>query len=398
MRILGACSLGGAGHLGPMVPVLAAAQRRGDDVVVIGPPSMGEMISRAGFTFLPGGEPEESVIAPIRELLPVVSREEATVLGNRELFGRLATTAMFPAMERTISTLRPDLVVRDPMEYASAVVAGRLAIPTAQIAISLADGEAASIAAASPALEEHRPGLTAELMASPYLTRFPASLDPPLFDNTFRYRDDEPVHPDDARSPTDWWDGASGRRLYVTFGTVLGRMTIAGEVLRTAIEAIRRVSAGDVSVLFTIGTTVDPAEIGTAPHNVRVEPWVPQLEALQGVDLVVCHGGSGTVFGALAAGRPLVCFPVFADQFENARRIEAAGAGLAVEPHPGGSASGRVTGDDDADRLAAAINTVLAGASYRRSAETVGAEMSAVGSAGSALDLAAEQAQLRRED
>lgn len=161
-----------------MVPVLAAAQRRGDDVVVIGPPSMGEMISRAGFTFLPGGEPEESVIAPIRELLPVVSREEATVLGNRELFGRLATTAMFPAMERTISTLRPDLVVRDPMEYASAVVAGRLAIPTAQIAISLADGEAASIAAASPALEEHRPGLTAELMASPYLTRFPASLDP----------------------------------------------------------------------------------------------------------------------------------------------------------------------------------------------------------------------------
>ena len=98
---------------------------------------------------------------------------EASVLGNRELFGRLATTAMLPHMERTFADWSPDVVLRDPCEYASAVVAGRLGIPTAQIAISVAEGEAASIGVAAPALEEHRAGLVEELWASPYLTRFP---------------------------------------------------------------------------------------------------------------------------------------------------------------------------------------------------------------------------------
>jgi UDP:flavonoid glycosyltransferase YjiC (YdhE family) len=37
-------------------------------------------------------------------------------------------------------------------------------------------------------------------------------------------------------------------------------------------------------------------------------------------DLVVCHGGSGTAFGALAAGVLIVVVPLFADQFENGRR------------------------------------------------------------------------------
>ncbi len=37
MRILAACSLGGSGHWQPLVPLLRAAQRRGDEVLVAGP-------------------------------------------------------------------------------------------------------------------------------------------------------------------------------------------------------------------------------------------------------------------------------------------------------------------------------------------------------------------------
>ena len=36
MRMLAACSLGGVGHLNPLLPFLAAAERLGDDVVVAG--------------------------------------------------------------------------------------------------------------------------------------------------------------------------------------------------------------------------------------------------------------------------------------------------------------------------------------------------------------------------
>src|SRR4051794_13434027 len=123
MRVLAACSLGGAGHLRPLVPLLDAARDRGDEVLVIGPPALTGLVEATGHPFVAGDEPPEAVVAPIREQLPVAPAGEASVLGNRELFGRLATTAMRPAMERLFARWRPDLVVRDPCEYASAVVA-----------------------------------------------------------------------------------------------------------------------------------------------------------------------------------------------------------------------------------------------------------------------------------
>jgi UDP:flavonoid glycosyltransferase YjiC (YdhE family) len=168
MRALAACSLGGAGHLHPLLPFLAAARRRGDEALVVGPPALREMVELAGYPFQPGGEPPEADVAPIRERLPVAPPREASLLGNRDLFGRLATTAMLPRMEQICTEWLPDIVLRDPCEYASAVVAGRLGIPAAQVAISLAEAEAGSIDAAAPALEEHREGLVAELRASPY--------------------------------------------------------------------------------------------------------------------------------------------------------------------------------------------------------------------------------------
>ena len=71
MRILAACSLGGAGHLQPLLPFLAAARRQGHEARVICPPSRREVVERAGCEFAAGAEPDESDVAPIREQLPV---------------------------------------------------------------------------------------------------------------------------------------------------------------------------------------------------------------------------------------------------------------------------------------------------------------------------------------
>ena len=65
-------------------------------------------------------------------------------------------------------------------------------------------------------------------------------------------------------------------------------------------------------------------------ENVHVEQWVPQADVLAHAALVVCHGGSGTTLGALAAGRPLVVVPLFADQPFNAARAGIVGAGVAA--------------------------------------------------------------------
>ena len=215
MRVLAACSLGGAGHLGPLLPFLDAARRRGHETVVVGPPALADMVERAGYGFRAGAEPSEAEVAAIRERLPVESPEKASVLGNRELFGRLATTAMLEGMEHACVQWAPDLVLRDPCEYASAIWAGRLGIRHAQVAISLAQAEAGSIAVAAPALEAHRCGLVDELLASPYLTRFPATLDPSSFAVTMRFR----VPSTNRSTPLpDWWDGSMAPLVYLTFG------------------------------------------------------------------------------------------------------------------------------------------------------------------------------------
>ncbi|MBV8303014.1 MAG: glycosyltransferase family 1 protein [Acidimicrobiia bacterium] len=356
MRVLGACSLGGAGHLNPIVPLLEAAARAGHEVLVIAPPAMAEMVREAGFVYEAGGEPAESEVAPIRERLPVVAAAEALVLGNRELFGRLAATAMLPAMERVCAEWMPHLVLRDPCEYASAVVAHGRGIRTAQVGISLAEGEHASIFAAAPALEEHRTGLVEELLASPYVTRFPESLDPSPFRVSVRYHEQPPP----PKPLPDWWDGDDAPLIYLTFGTVLGHMTIAAQVYGTAIAAVAEL---DVRVLLTVGRKFDASELGTLPAKVHVEWWIDQSDAFAEADVVVCHGGSGTSFGALAAGVPVVVAPVFADQFENGRRIVLAGVGATT------------AGTDDGPGIAKAINTVLDDHSFRRAAQAVAAEM-----------------------
>jgi UDP:flavonoid glycosyltransferase YjiC (YdhE family) len=370
MRILAACSLGGAGHLQPLLPFLAAARRRGDETLVVGPPALKEMVARAGYPFEPGGEPPEAEVAPIRERLSVAPPREASILGNRELFARLAATAMLPRMEQICAEWMPDIVLRDPCEYASAIIASRDRIPTAQAAISLAEVEAGSLDVAAPALEEHRRGLVEELRAAPYLTRFPASVDPSPFPTTVRYR--EPRETFDRPLP-DWWDGSDAPLLYMTFGTVLDYMTIAPDVYRTALQAAEGLAA---RVLFTVGRHFDRSGLGPIPRNVHVEAWVEQQRVLDEAEVVVCHGGSGTVFGALGSGVPVVVVPVFADQFENGRRVVASGAGLVVETEQASGEGPRtIINEQDVPRIREAVEQVRGMSSYRQQARQIAAEM-----------------------
>jgi UDP:flavonoid glycosyltransferase YjiC (YdhE family) len=372
VRLLAACSLGGAGHLNPLVPFLHHAAAAGHEVLVVAVPDMAGMVGRTGHPFAAGGAPTEEEIAPIREQLPVLPEAEAAVLGNRDLFGRLATRAMLPEMARIFENWRPDAVLRDPCEYASAVVATRHGVPHRQVAISLAAVEWGSLEVAAPVLEELDEGLPGRIRASPYLSRFPASVDPSPFPATVRYRDPGPAA--GTESPTDLWPPGEGPRVYLTFGTVLGYMTYARSVYETALEAL---SSLPVRVLLTVGRRFDIASLGRLPDNVRLQPWVDQADVLGDADLVVCHGGSGTVLGALAAGVPIVVVPVFADQFGNARWVAASGAADVVAAAQDEIQDPRriIGGPDDQRRIRAAVEQVLGDPAYRTAAGTVAAEI-----------------------
>ncbi len=370
MRVLAACSLGGAGHLQPLLPLLDGARGQGHETLVIAPPALAGMVTETGHGFAPGGAPPEAAVAPIREQLPVVPAHEASVLGNRELFGRLATNAMLSAMDEVAADWGPDLVLRDPCEYASAVTAGERGLAAVQVGIGLADVEWASIDVARPALEAHRPGLTAELQALPYATRFPASLDPSPFRDTLRFREPVPT----ARSLPDWWNGSTASLVYVSFGGVLGHMSIARAVYRIALRAVARI---DARVLVTVGRRFDVSRLGRVPDNVHVESWVDQADVFSEAEVAVCHGGSGTTMGALRAGVPVVMVPLFADQFANARKVAQAGAGLVIGADREDNSPRPPLSETDVLPIAEAIEAVRSHTSYREQAQGVAAEMAA---------------------
>ncbi|MFC1419022.1 glycosyltransferase [Streptacidiphilus cavernicola] len=369
MRILFA-STEGSGHFNPLTPFIDACARRGDEILVVVPPKLEATVAARGYPARIGAEPPAAEVAAIWERFPTVSRDEAAVLVGRDLFGRLCTAAMLPAVEEACREWKPDLVLHEPCEYASAVAAGRLGIPQAQVAISAAEIEGSVIGMVAPVLAPYGDQIVERLRLAPYLTRFPASLDPSPFAETRRFR--EAVEPRRAPLP-DWWGGSDAPLVYVTFGTVAGGLPGGAAAVRAALEAVAGLP---VRVLATVGRGVDVSTIGAVPANTRIEAWVPQGDVLGTAAAVVCHGGSGTTFGTLAAGVPLVVVPFFADQPANARLVDAAGAGLVVTPSGGPEDTMGRIGPDDPPRIRAAVESVLADPAYRTAAERLATEMS----------------------
>ena len=161
-------------------------------------------------------------------------------------------------------------------------------------------------------------------------------------------------------APATWAPPGDGRPLvYITFGTIVGTSPALRGVYRTALDAIASLP---VRALLTTGRGMEEGTLGAIPANVHVEEWVPQRDVLARAAAVVCHGGSGTVRGSLAAGFPMVVVPQGADQPHNARRIAAVGAGLAL---PGA----------DAASLSAAVARVLADADFARAARRIADEI-----------------------
>lgn len=119
-----------------------------------------------------------------------------------------------------------------------------------------------------------------------------------------------------------------------------------------------------VRAIVTTGPSIDPATVRRG-ENTQVVSYVPHADLLAKVSLVITHAGLGTVMAALGAGVPLLCVPMGRDQFFNAERTEALGAGRMLPPDAGVSmiaaAAAEILGDgaftDAAKRMATTIGS-----------------------------------------
>jgi UDP:flavonoid glycosyltransferase YjiC (YdhE family) len=225
----------------------------------------------------------------------------------------------------------PDAVVYEQYEFGAAIAAHALGIPAICHSLSprMSDDVVRSFSAGhlERLWDEH--GVQGSdvdpFTGDRFLDIFPEALQQPAFlDHPARMRL-RPVPFAEPGATLPDWVGARGRPLvYLTLGTVVA----TDEVLAPAVAGLGRL---DADVLLALGSA-DGAGLGPLPANVHVEPFVDQAALMPLVDLVVHHGGSGTVLAALAQGVPQLLLPKGADQFLNADLVASAGLAPVLEP------------------------------------------------------------------
>jgi UDP:flavonoid glycosyltransferase YjiC (YdhE family) len=72
----------------------------------------------------------------------------------------------------------------------------------------------------------------------------------------------------------------------------------------------------------------EPSPPVAVPANAVLVPWLSYSQTMPLCDLVVAHGGHGTLMRALACGCPVVLSPAGGDMAENAARVDWAGLGV----------------------------------------------------------------------
>jgi MGT family glycosyltransferase len=168
----------------------------------------------------------------------------------------------------------------------------------------------------------------------------------------------------DVEFPWDWLRD-DGRAILVTLGTVSrDRDHRFFEVMMEAVAQMPKVQAVMVA---------PPVLAETAPENVLVRDYVPQLALLDRVRGVVCHAGHNTVCEALLRGLPLAVAPIRDDQPVIARQVIDAGAGLFVRHGKVTPATARATIERLLDDAELAANARRLGQELRAAPGVAGA-------------------------
>jgi UDP:flavonoid glycosyltransferase YjiC (YdhE family) len=391
MRVL-FTTTGFPGHLLPVVPVARACVRAGHEVCVLAPRSRQPIVERTGLASCAAADAPAEQVA---EVVASAARLPAAAGHARMIADGFARTATRAALADTLhltGAWRPDVIVRESQEFAGLLASERHDIPHLRVALGLAAVERATAALAAPPLDELRAELELppdpggeRALGAPSLTLVPPALDgPDALSSVHRIRAERP----DPDALPDWWPGNRDPLVYMSFGSVAGTLGYFPALYRAAIAALAPLRA---RVLVTVGDAADPAVLGPLPDNVHAERWVSHEAVAARAAAIVCHGGYGSVIGALAHGVPLVLLPLFGgDQRQTAERVAQLGAGTAL----GGTPPTMFAHPDRAvlAALPRAVERVLTDPAYRSAARRLADEIAELPPADRAAELVAATA------
>jgi UDP:flavonoid glycosyltransferase YjiC (YdhE family) len=126
------------------------------------------------------------------------------------------------------------------------------------------------------------------------------------------------------------------------------------ELLPNVLRALEELGIG--AMVSTAGKEFP----GVVPGHVWISEYIPGLQAAAKADLVICNGGSATVYQALAAGIPVLGIPSNLDQYLMMHYVEKFRAGAMVR-----------AGQASTEALRAMAQRILSAAHYRQAAESL---------------------------
>ncbi|MEA3291607.1 MAG: glycosyltransferase, partial [Pseudomonadota bacterium] len=121
----------------------------------------------------------------------------------------------------------------------------------------------------------------------------------------------------------DWLAELPHPRVLVTVSSELQE---DGAIIETALDAL----ADEPGSVIVTTAALDPDLFEAANDRVRITRSLPHAEVIPKVDVVVTHGGMGTVQRSLSSGVPVCVVPWGRDQGESGRRVVVSGAGTMV--------------------------------------------------------------------
>jgi UDP:flavonoid glycosyltransferase YjiC (YdhE family) len=363
------------GVFGPFIPLGRALVAAGHEVVVASGTNLRSRVEENGLQFAEAGLPAmDGVIAALADPEVKDAPPGDRIRFPAAMFGAVHPGAKLPPLRDLAESAPFGLIVHPPVDATAPLLAAQLGLPS----VCYGFGQpfdpvvVAAMATRSRPLwkaAELQPDDYGGIYRGVYLDPRPAKLRGP--ETVPAAQGIHPIRPEipgDPATALPAWANELGQRpvVYVSLGTA--PLFNQPEKFAPLLAGL----AGDsVDVVVTVGELNDPAAFGELPPTVHVEQWLPLSPLLPRCDAVLCHGGTGTTLAALAAGLPLVLAPQGADQFDNARACERAGAARTLMPD-------QVTPAAVRD----AVWTVLRDASSERAAaRAVAAEIAAMPSA-----------------
>jgi UDP:flavonoid glycosyltransferase YjiC (YdhE family) len=356
------------GHFHAMVPLGRALQSAGHEVAVATAERFGPVVKHAGLRHIPAGLDYDGSI-DILDVLPewrTLQKDKPVPVQQLYAFAQGSGPAMVDDLLALGETWRPDVVIRDPLEFGGYLAAECWGLPHATvmwafyISVRLADP-----AALLPLRERY------DLPADPELTTldrylvldflpaawtFPTWPPPPT---THRFCA-PPFDLSGDAEPPEWLEALPARpTVYATLGTTFNR---APETFQAVVDAF---AGADANLVLTVGQANDTAQFQPAAAHIRVARYIPQSLLLPHCDAVIFHGGYNSLLAAMWHALPMVLLPREAgDNLPTAHRCVEMGLGVLVEGGPPAP-----------DALRTAVKTVLEEPGYRARVRDLQREM-----------------------